>query len=127
MNCEKGYALLDVIVATLILSVALGSLTAASTGGRKALLESAWKTKAINQAQNELERIRVQGLTQAINNGLVDPGYTVEKSPESGITLKINSDWVSDSPNLLRIEVRSSWSRGPETGTVSLITLLTGT
>ena len=124
MRQEKGFVLLDAIVGVLILSMGITTLFHLSIGARRALYLSQWKAKAINLAQTELEEIKSMGVDQALAAGRMAPGQTVETRLENGMRLEVFSSWAAGSENLLEVRLSSSWSLGPDPGSVELATFL---
>lgn len=124
MNRERGFLLLDVIVAGLILSIGLTYLVGVSLAARKAVHASLWKARAANLAQSELEEIKTLGVEQALASGKVLPHDTVESVQANGLRLQVYSDWVPGNPDLLEIKVTGLWSHGPDSGAARLDTLV---
>lgn len=124
MRQEKGFVLLDAIVGVLILSVGITTLFHLSAGARRALFLSQWKAKAVNLVQTELEGIKSIGVEQALAEGRVVPGETLETALENGMRLEVTSSWVAGNDNLLEVRLSACWSLGPDPGRVELATFL---
>lgn len=122
MKHERGFALLDTIAGSLILFIGIMSICNLTVSARQALNYSHWKSNADNVVQSEIENIRALGALQAINLGLVDLGSPVVLERGNGLTVSIQSEWMSGSNRLLHVRVEGAWRTGGRNGNVVVAT-----
>ena len=120
MKREKGFMLLDVVIAMFVLSIGVTCLMGLTAGARQSLYLSQWKGKAINMAQSELERIKDMEFDELLEN--YPDGLSVETESEEGLGLRVLCE--SKTAELLEIGISANWVYAGQTGAVVLSTLI---
>lgn len=115
---EKGFVLLDVMLALFLFTVGFAALYGLSEKALSEADQALRLTEAANHAQNIMESLGAESWQDNIQRGSCIPGGEVEGS-EGFFRWKVYSEW--DIPNeLLRVRVEVSWL---EQGRVQIYTL----
>lgn len=104
---EKGFVLLDVLLALLLFTLGFGALFGLSQGALREAEQALRLTEAANHAQSIMESLAAQSWTDNIQAGRCIPGGEVE-GRDGLFRWKVYSRWeVMD--ELLRVRVEVSW------------------
>lgn len=115
---EKGFVLLDVILALFLFTVGFAALYGLSEKALSEADQALCLTEAANHAQNIMETLGAESWRDNIRRGSCIPGGEVEGS-EGFFRWRVYSDW--DIPDeLLRVKVEVSWL---EQGSIQSYTL----
>ncbi|HHY27464.1 MAG TPA: hypothetical protein GX523_12130 [Desulfitobacterium dehalogenans] len=110
---EKGFVLLDVILALFLFTVGFVALYGLSENALAEAGQALRLTEAANHAQSIMETLGAESWLDSIHRGRIIPGGEVEGA-EGLFRWKVHADW--DIPDeLLRVKVEVSW---PEQGNV---------
>lgn len=115
---EKGFVLLDVLLALFLFTLGFGALFGLSQGALREAEQALRLTEAANCAQSILESLAAESWSDNIQEGRCIPGGEVEGRDEL-LRWKIISQWEI-AEVLLRVRVEVSWL---EQGVVQSYTL----
>lgn len=125
MNKEKGFSLLEVLVAFAILALALGILLRIFSGGVNTAVVADGYTTAIQIAESLLARTGVETPLQiGKSSGVEDNTYFWQVTVSPFYVSDIPQDSIGSDIGLMQVEVSVSWQEGQaEPRSVELTTL----
>lgn len=106
---SKGFTLIEILVAIVILSISLLALAALTATTTQNTSLGGHITEAATYAQDQLERLRITPW-DTINNAWVDSSGKKETTTPSGITYSRTLNVVQTTPTVKTVTITVNWT-----------------
>lgn len=120
-NRQKGFTLLEVLVALAIFSIGLLAINAMTVMVIKSNYKSRNLTTAVNLAQNKLDDLKISSYASIVAGS--ESGLDEEENPGSGIFDRSVTVTTNTTPDYKVVEVKISWT-DPDAREVAMQTII---